>query len=57
MNARYKIWFVQCSICKAPVGAMEYFNAGAGVQDMKALINKLDNKIDNLESMIRRISR
>ena len=47
-NANYKIWFVQCSQCGSPVGAMEYFTAWTQM-------NRIDKKIDSLESKLNRI--
>jgi transcription initiation factor IIE alpha subunit len=53
-RSNYKLWFVQCSVCKAPIGAMEYMNSGVGINNLNVKIEKLENKIDEIERLLRR---
>ncbi len=55
IGSNYKLFFVQCSICKNPVGVLEYFNSGAQIGKVEKKIENLENKINNLESFLRQI--
>lgn len=54
LNSNYKVWFVQCSICKAPIGAMEYMNSGVGIQNIQKKMTDLERKVDDLGNLLRR---
>lgn len=51
-GSNFKLWFVQCVICKSPIGAMEYFNSSV---KMDALERKLSSKLDEIDNMIRQL--
>ena len=56
VGSNYKLFFVQCSLCKVPIGVLEYFNSGAEIGKVDKRIQSLERKIDNLEYLLRRIA-
>lgn len=53
IGSRFKLLFVQCYSCGTPIGAMEYFNSGSQIEIVTKKIQNLENKLDNIESLIR----
>lgn len=45
IGSRYKMYFIQCIHCKAPVGVTDYFNTAD-------LIDKIEKKIEGMESTL-----
>ena len=52
-GSKYKLFFVQCALCGAPVGVLEYFNSGVQIENTNKRIQSLENKIDNIEYLLR----
>jgi transcription initiation factor IIE alpha subunit len=52
-GSKYKLLFVQCASCGAPVGVLEYFNSGVQIENTNKKIQSLENKIDNIEYILR----
>jgi len=44
-NSAFKVNFIRCASCKAPVGTMEYFN-------IYSMLEKLEKDIKKLESSV-----
>lgn len=55
-GSNYKLNFIQCSSCNAPIGVVDYYNTGAQLEEQKALINKLGSRLANLEHNIYQIA-
>lgn len=53
IGSRFKLFFVQCYSCGAPIGAMEYFNSSTQIEIVTKKIQNLENKLDNIENLIR----
>lgn len=52
-NANYKMFFVQCSTCGQPIGALEYYAGWVKMNSIEEKVKKLELKIDNLEYLLR----
>ena len=48
-GSNYKIQFVQCSKCGAPVGVMEYYDSGALLKKNEKRLEALEHKLANVE--------
>jgi hypothetical protein len=51
-GSRYKINFIQCSSCNAPVGVMDYFNTGTQLEEQKKAVDSLSQRIGRVEQLI-----
>jgi len=51
-GSSYKLMFVQCAICGVPVSVMEYFNAGAKIQELENKVKDLECTINNIDHNI-----
>lgn len=56
-GSRYKINFIQCSSCNAPIGTMDYFNTGAQLEQQKKSIDELESRMRRLEHGIDNVLR
>ena len=48
IGSRYKTNLIHCNGCGAPVGAMEYYDAGALLKKMQATLEDLEKRIRRL---------
>ena len=48
-GSNFKLIFVKCSICKAPIGVTEYYNAGAEFLRQKEQIEALSSHLSSIE--------
>lgn len=55
-GANYRMFFVQCSQCGAPITAVEYFDAGALLKGQETKLKEIETKIDHLDSLLRRVA-
>ena len=44
-SSRFKLMFVQCASCGGVIGAMDYMNIGAELQDVKNAIERVTGQI------------
>ena len=51
-KSRYKLWFVQCSTCGVPIGAMEYLNAGTNLARIEERVKSLESELQNIRSVM-----
>ena len=60
LGSAFKLMFVQCSSCNVPIGAMEYFNSGAKVEEqtkeLKKDLSVISKQISSLEQSLRVIA-
>lgn len=56
-GSAYKLNFVQCSSCNAPVGVLDYYNTGAQLDDHKKLIANLDSRLSSIEYTLQQVAR
>ncbi len=58
-GSRYKFYFIQCSSCGNPVGITSYYDIHetitVDVKKLNSKIETLENKVDNLEYLLRQI--
>ncbi len=59
-GSNFKLWFVQCSKCGVPVGAMEYFSSGAKLENLekeavqvKAQLSNIEYTLTNIQNSLR----
>lgn len=48
-NSRYKMFFVQCSSCGAPMGVTEYYDTGS---TLKKHEKSMEERLSRIESQI-----
>jgi hypothetical protein len=56
-GTHYKILFVQCAGCGAPVAAMEYYGSGAVLKEQEARIKNIEHQMSSISGAIAHISR
>jgi predicted nucleic acid-binding Zn-ribbon protein len=44
-GSRFKLMFVQCTMCGGVVGVMDYYNIGAQTEQIKAALKKVARQI------------
>lgn len=44
-GSNFKISFVRCSICKVPVGTMEYFNLHSSIEVLQKKVEALEQAV------------
>jgi hypothetical protein len=54
-GSRFKMYFVQCSSCGAPIASVDYFPVGQLVTDQEDSIRKLSHKLDDVETKLNAI--
>ncbi len=54
-DSHYKLNFVQCSSCNSPVGVLEYYNAGALLQDQKKMIQDLGSELSDIHHKLQQV--
>lgn len=47
-GSKYKVYFVQCSSCDAPIGVLEYANSAAFLEGIEVKIDQLTNNVQQL---------
>jgi hypothetical protein len=55
VGAQYKANLIICNQCGAPVGAMEYYDAGVLLKAQERILKKIEKAIDDLDSRLRRV--
>lgn len=53
-GSRYKLNFVQCASCQAPIGVVDYFDHST---ELTKLQKQLEGRLDRLEAGMQRIAR
>lgn len=48
IGSNFKINFVRCSICKVPVGTMEFFNLHSSIEVLQKKIDVLERTVSTL---------
>ncbi|MDP2720834.1 MAG: hypothetical protein Q8O75_02740, partial [bacterium] len=56
-GSRFKLLFVQCSMCGVPIGVVEYHNTGSLIQNLEKKINQLESSISDVQHNIHAITR
>ena len=56
-KSKYKVIFVQCSGCNAPVGVLDFMNIGALIEDQDAAIAGLDSRLRRIEQALDSLAR
>ena len=56
-GSRYKLIFVQCSGCNAPIGVLDFMNIGAMTEDQDAAIAKLGSRLHKIEQALDALTR
>ncbi len=56
-DSRFKLNAVQCGVCGAVVGAMDYMNIGAEIEIVKKAVAKLEDKVDEIGSVLTAMAR
>lgn len=46
-DSNYKMFFVRCSLCKVPIGVMDYTNVNARVEIAEKKITKLAESLEH----------
>lgn len=61
-GSNFKLQFVQCTACGVPVGAMEYFSAGAKLTNLenemvsvKTQLNDVQYALRDIQGMLQRL--
>ena len=44
-----KVYFVQCTACGAPIGALDYFDNSSLIQGLEKKINQLTSSVNDLD--------
>jgi len=52
-QSRYKMYFVQCVSCGAPIGVTDFYNTSDRIGVLEDKINKLSREMSNIEFQIR----
>jgi hypothetical protein len=55
-GSNYKLNFVQCSSCNAPVGVLEYYNTSSQLEKQKKQIENLGSQLSNIEHTLRQVT-
>jgi hypothetical protein len=55
VGAQYKANLIICNQCGAPVGAMEYYDAGVLLKAQEQVLKRMEKAIDDLGSRLRRV--
>jgi hypothetical protein len=55
VGAQYKANLIICNQCDAPVGAMEYYDAGVLLKAQEKLLKKMEKTLADLEGRLRRV--
>lgn len=55
-GSNFKLNFVQCSSCNAPIGVLDFFNLGSLMKDQEKSIKNLDNRLSNIEHVLQQIA-
>jgi hypothetical protein len=48
-GSNFKLMFIQCSSCGAPIGVQDYYNTGALLQKQQKQIEAIEANINNLQ--------
>ena len=54
-GSKFKIQFVQCSKCGSPIGAMEYFNSGAKLENLEKQVIQLGGRLNDIQNALTNI--
>lgn len=60
-NSAFKVNFIRCASCKAPIGTMEYFSIHSKLEKMEKDMTKFEHSITNqlqvIDENVRRLFR
>jgi predicted nucleic-acid-binding Zn-ribbon protein len=56
LGSNYKMFFVQCTSCKAAISATEYYDAGVLVHEQEKRFDSIDKTLLSLEQRIADLS-
>lgn len=56
-GSNYKLNFVQCAGCNAPIGVLDFYNTGNQLDDQKKAIGALSSRLSNIENLLDQIAR
>jgi hypothetical protein len=56
-GANFKINFIRCMSCKAPIGVMDYYDVHSDIKSLHRDLSALESKLNTIEDMIRRLQR
>lgn len=54
-GSNFKLQFVQCAACGVPIGAMEYFSAGAKLTNLENEAASMKAQLIDVQNMLRRL--
>ena len=57
LDSNYKLNFVQCSSCNAPVGVVDFHNNGAQLAEQKKQIASLASDISSMKQTLEKMAR
>jgi hypothetical protein len=55
-GSRFKINFIQCSSCNAPVGVTDFFDTNAKLEKQEEAIKKIDSRLSHIEGTLNQIA-
>lgn len=54
-GSNFKMYFVQCSQCGGPIGAMEYLSAGAKLTGLEGEVSRLKAQLSDVQSVLNNV--
>lgn len=54
-GTRYKLLFVQCAQCGAPVGVMDYLNIGAVLEGHGQRLERIESSLQSMEAALQQM--
>ncbi|GFE57697.1 hypothetical protein AOG1_15770 [Geobacter sp. AOG1] len=55
-GSNFKVNFVQCSSCNAPIGVLDYYNLGTLMKKQEKSIDDIESRLSNIEHTLRQIA-
>lgn len=50
--AKFKMWFIRCSMCKVPIGVADYTHVPSDVARVEESVKKLGNSVTSMLQVI-----
>jgi len=56
LGAAYKLIFIQCASCNAPVGVTDFYNTGSLLKKQEKQLAALDSRLSQIEASLQAIA-
>lgn len=54
-GSAFKVNFIKCANCEAPVGVLEYYDTGDLLKEQEAVLAKMEKQISRLQSSVEEV--